>query len=241
MDDAFRAGVLAKFAAAKPLTEDEAEKAFLYGAGGVGGSFLANTALASTLRPSNTKWSQAQAEQMMRQMKIHRVRINPPSGISMGDVGMGWHKNAPFVQVPGGRGAEFLAHELGHVPRRHGGQASEIMKAKVSRSWVPLAGTGIGTLMAVKGQRGSLATRAAPFVSLAGSAPMLYDEARASVRGYKALKALKQLSPAELGTARRKLLHAFGTYGAMAAMMTAPAAALAAIKWNKNKNKEKKR
>lgn len=223
--------------AAAAMTEDEAERALRYGAGGAGGALISGVGLDKTLRPSNITWSPGMAKKMMAHMKINDVAIHQVPGISGGSSHTGIGDGKWFVAVaPGNQGAEFLAHELGHVSRKPVSNALFNADVVGTRQVLPLAGGAAGTMMALRGERGSLSTRIAPLVSLAGSAPMLYDEARASIRGYKALKALG-LKPTELSVARRKLLHALGTYGSMAALMTVPAAAIAAAKWKKRERR----
>jgi hypothetical protein len=127
----------------------------------------------------------------------------------------------------------MLAHELGHVPRKKLNFRKTVAHGFATRSVLPTAGAIGGTAMALKGKRGSWTTRLAPAVAIGSQIPLLHNEARASLRGYRALKAMGTLSKPELRTARRKLLHAFGTYGTKSLAMTAPAAAIAAVRWRK--------
>jgi len=107
-------------------------------------------------------------------------------------------------------GPQFAAHELGHG--RLWNKSDRLRKVLMgSRALAPLAtlGTTIGAGVA---DTDSKFSKAMPLAGLAATAPVLADEAYASLKGYGALKRIGS-KPAVLRTARRQLGKAFGTYG----------------------------
>jgi len=219
------------------LNEGEARKALLYGGAGMIGGSAATKGIALSLKPSSAKWNESDAQRMMQHMKLKNVDVNARPGmhaaISHMDVEHG--TNRPFVVVPAHHGPELLAHELGHVSRKGRSAAGFHAQNRIVRGALPIAGAIGGTAMALKGKRGSWTTRLAPAVAFGSHVPTLVSEGRASIRGYKALKALGKYTPSELRGSRRNLIKAFSTYGLGALASTAPAAAIAAMRWKKKK------
>jgi hypothetical protein len=107
-----------------------------------------------------------------------------------------------------GYSAPTLAHELGHAQRAEKGWSPKA--EQVLRMAAPVAGTA-GSIYGVLKRKPLLAGS----LSLLGSAPLLVEEAGASLRGYKALKKIG-LSESDLKQARKVMMKAFGTYGSHA-------------------------
>ncbi len=131
---------------------------------------------------------------------------------------------------------EVVAHELGHIANYRHKVKGPLLH--VGRAAGPLAGLVVGGSMAAKGEEGSAKVKAAPLITAAGHAATLGDEAAASIRGYKHLKAMGIHSPGALKHMRRNLAKAFLTYGIGAGAMTAPVAYLS---WKRGWSKKKKK
>jgi hypothetical protein len=125
-----------------------------------------------------------------------------------------------------------VAHELGHAKNyyktRFGkgrmrlglktfGPATGANRSKGAILMAGLAGLAPGDSKAADYGSVGLATAAV--------APLLYEEGKASVQGYKGLKSLGTLSPAKLKASRKALMKAFGTYGAAGALTIGSVAA----------------
>jgi hypothetical protein len=106
-------------------------------------------------------------------------------------------------------GAHFLAHELGHGHLRQSGLGKVIAGLR----WPGVAVGGLGGLVAsTAADPDSPVSKYAPLAGALGVAPMMADEAYASLKGYGAMKRLGY-DPQALSAARRQLGKAFGTYG----------------------------
>lgn len=197
---------------------------------------VGSAGIAKTIQPSDVHLADAMLQGLKSKMGVgntHHVFINDWRGSRA----MLTPKGVAWVEAPT-RGAEFMAHELGHAAQNK----SKLWRhANITgRKYGPLAGMLAGGAMIGYGDEGSVATRAAPFVTAAGFMPMLADEAAASIRGIRGLKRMG-VSGKQLNKARINMLKAFGTYGAMAAAGTLPIAALSAYRWNKKQQGKKKR
>jgi hypothetical protein len=227
------------------------------GGAAVGASAPVSAALAKSMK-SHGKTSPAEIEKMKKHFgvkpKVHsadfrQARAVPhggstPSGIhgvermghrAMGGTDSHWHeavKGHGAVYTPTTHSPELAAHELGHIALRKHPAARAALRH--GRSYGHLVGTGLGGAMAVGGERGSKKVKAAPFVAAAGHLPKLVDEAAASVKGYRALKALGH-SKKTLRHARGNLAKGFGSYAVQSAAHIAPVAAVSALKWKKKK------
>lgn len=151
----------------------------------------------------------------------------------------------------GGAGANpaMLAHEIGHtsgwaLPKSKWG-ARLYTGSRLGAMVSPLAALGLSAYTA---KPEDTALRSAGKGGLTGgglglglSAPMLFEEGRASLRGLRALKTLG-LSPAARRAARGALLRAFGTYGATAVLPAAGIGILGALlgRWVKRRRLAKK-
>lgn len=122
------------------------------------------------------------------------------------------------------------AHELGHanLHQRFGNLVtvpSMISRVIQANPRLGTAVAGSGALAGAIADEDSRLGDAAQYVGAAAMAPMLADEAYASIKGYGALKKYLKTA-AERRAARRHLLKAFGTYGAAASpIIVAPIAA----------------
>lgn len=231
---AFEVGVKEALAARKRSDEQRAEdaavgtlKGFGLGtAGGIGGQVLISTPLGLSIDPSDIELSDAQIKQLKRELKVPTVGHEHITDWSRS------HYN-PMQRVARApkKGAEMMAHELGHANiHRRKGLSRALLAGRVGG---PLAGMLAGGAMLYGGDEGSTMTRAAPLAPVVGWAPTLADEGLSSIRGYKALKRVSGASPEALKRARRNLMKAFGTYGGAALGTTLPFAYLAAKKWKK--------
>jgi Zn-dependent membrane protease YugP len=134
------------------------------------------------------------------------------------------------------------AHEVGHAVNY---SKNKILTAlsRTSRTIgkAPLvAGAMVGGLMvAAPEDAESWAVKAAPAMPILFHAPVLADEALASVRAFKGMKGLGTYSAKTLKQAKGNLVKAFGTYLLQAAAVSAPVAALSIGRVMQSK-KEKK-
>lgn len=125
---------------------------------------------------------------------------------------------------------EIIAHELGHAAGHDPKRTPKILRALFrAPRLVALAAPVVGGVMAAQ-DPDSVTAKLAPVGALAMNAPLLADEAAASLRGYKAVKNLGTYGPKTLKLMRNNMLRAFGTYGAAAAAATLPVALIAAIR-----------
>jgi hypothetical protein len=127
-----------------------------------------------------------------------------------------------------GHPAALLAHELGHA------QSAERTKYPKLRSALEAASVLGG---AVGGAAYMLKGRPIPaaIASTMIMAPTLIEEARASIKGVRALKNTNSFSTKELKAMRGQLLSAYGTYAAVAGGLVGSTAAWAkAIQGKKN-------
>lgn len=118
------------------------------------------------------------------------------------------------------------AHEAGHI-RLHR-KSPLVTAARVGGALV--AGLGPISYLAYKVAKREV-PKMLPVVAMTagGFAPILADEAYASIKGYKSLKESKKYSPSELKTMRNKLMAAGGTYAAVPGTVLAMAGTIAAI------------
>lgn len=120
-----------------------------------------------------------------------------------------WDQDAGRIYDPG-----VTAHEAGHIELHR--KSPLVTAARVGGALTAALGTTayIGTQLA----RGKT-PRVLPVAAMIGGgfAPILADEAYASIRGYKALQQSKEYTPSELKVMRNKLLAAGGTYAAIPA------------------------
>lgn len=237
---AYKAGLhdsLEKVAARrrKGMSEEERENRILGGgilgfAGGMASQkHIGNPAAQSLVRsvnPSDIHLSNAMTKELKKRMGTSNIKHE-------------WLKdwrdshytiNSRVARAPR-KGAEFMAHELGHAAS----DKNNVWRAfnLTGRKLGPIAGMLGGGAMALAGDEGSTTTRLAPVVTAAGFAPTLIDEGLASIRGYRGLKGMKGVSPEQLKKVRKNLLKAFGTYGSFALAGTLPVAAVSAYRWKK--------
>lgn len=125
------------------------------------------------------------------------------------------------------RAPSILAHELGHnaAHRRYGSLLSNLMS--MGSKPAAVGGALLGAGLAFDSKEGDWKGKAAIPVALAGSIPVLTDEFLASKH---AVKALRKLDPANVKTMTKNLQRAWGTYGAAAAALAVPTAAILAAK-----------
>jgi hypothetical protein len=109
-------------------------------------------------------------------------------------------------------GRHILAHELGHEAAARGLGRLQVPLRRLG----PVVQQAVAPGVALAADPDSTAAKAAPLLALAGTAPILGEEAYASLKGYGALKRMSA-SPAELAIARRQLGKAFLTYAGHAA------------------------
>lgn len=151
-------------------------------------------------------------------------------------------KKGGIVYGPRG-GADAVAHELGHAANwaKNKGLSSLSTAGRIPilRKASLLAG---GIMSVAPEDAESAIVKAAPLAPGVIWAPLLADEALASVRGYKGLKSVGKFSPQVLKKARGNLMKAFGTYLIGAAKWTAPVAAASAarIAYTRKKRKREK-
>lgn len=138
--------------------------------------------------------------------------------------------------VPEHAGRHVGAHELGHAAFG-ASLPGKIHKFTKARMVGPMAGLIGSAYLAGTGDPDSAKAKwLAPAVALAGLSPVLGEEAIASIKGYRAMKALGA-SAQELKHARRQLAKAWGTYGALMTpmMLGAPLAIRAVRKYQRGK------
>jgi len=116
-----------------------------------------------------------------------------------------------FTLTPRKAGAHIGAHELGHARFGEKKLGRFVRKLRLPGGLAAgLAAPG----MAAFGEEGGTAQKLSPLVGLAGAAPVLGEEAYASLKGYKGMKQTGKYAPAALKAGRRQLMKAWGTYGA---------------------------
>jgi hypothetical protein len=139
---------------------------------------------------------------LMGKEKIKMVPGTP--GASMGPTNR-------FMQGSAKQHISITAHELGHLSGKAGKSALWKNSQHLARQGTPVSAfAGWFTKPGGKGE--NLAIGA----SVAGTAAIVGEEARASIKGYKALKEAK-FSPQTLKQGRKTLLLAGGTYAAAGA------------------------
>lgn len=125
---------------------------------------------------------------------------------------------------------ESVAHEMGHAANAVKNKVLTALANTTRRmgAAVPMAGAVAGGLMAIAPEDAeSLVVKAAPLMPVLAYAPILADEALASVRAVKGMKAMGTHSSKVLRKAKGNLVKAFGTYLLDAAAMAVPVAAVA--------------
>lgn len=124
-----------------------------------------------------------------------------------------------LIAAPMDAGPHIAAHEFGHGLF----QKSNIGKLTQALRLPALLGLVAGNATAATADPESTASKLSPLMSAAGIAPILGEEAAASLHALGLMKKL-QYSPEALSTARRQLGKAFGTYaiGLGAPMIAAP-------------------
>jgi hypothetical protein len=162
----------------------------------------------SLFLPSNPRWA--------RLLEKHpQLSTLLPPHVTVEDV-----RNGKILASP--HGQEFLAHELGHASMGR-------VRAAIGKLRIPLAGAGLLGGLAALGSDDNRVSKVAPWITAAGYAPTLGEEALASIKGYRGMKSLGA-SPEVLRAARSNLTKAFGTYGAIAAGTTLPIAVAAYLR-----------
>ena len=114
------------------------------------------------------------------------------------------------ILAPSKAGPHFAAHEFGHA--LFGGSGV----GKLTRA-VRLPGFMLGNIAgattATIADPDSTASKLSPLMSAAGMAPMLGEEAMASINAIKSMRRTGVFSPAQMSLAKKQLGRAFGTYG----------------------------
>jgi hypothetical protein len=133
-----------------------------------------------------------------------------------------------------------LPHEVGHAANRVKNKVLRALSVTVrnSKSLMPLSAIAGGIMTSAPEDAESLAVTMAPALPLLAYAPVLAEEALASVRGIKGMRDLGTYSPKVISQAKGNLVKAFGTYLMSAAAYAAPIAVLSAgRKWMGKKEK----
>jgi hypothetical protein len=148
-----------------------------------------------------------------------------------------------LVGPPKGR-MGVAAHELGHAANAAKNKllfSLAITSRKVPLIGMPGVGAVVGGIMAAAPEdANSWVVKAAPIMPVLFHAPVLADEALASIRGLKGMKALGTYSPQVLKKAKGNMIKAFGTYLLEAAALSAPVAGIAAARIATGNSKKKK-
>ena len=135
----------------------------------------------------------------------------------------------------------ILAHEVGHAVNY---AKNKILTALATTSRFirgPEVGAIVGGVMAAAPEDAeSWVIKAAPAMPVLFHAPVLADEALASVRAIKGMKSLGSYSPKVIQKAKGNLVKAFGTYLLHAAALSAPVAALSVGRVMEGRSKKKK-
>lgn len=231
---------LRKISEAKPEGGSGALVGVGAGWGAASGAGLAqkhlSSRLAGSIKPSEAPMSGRTVAELQKRLSLTKAFNTPhwqqsmsmdkggikPMKRFIGDV-MGLPKK--FVETGISRGAvmaplkhspEFLAHELGHASFRDPARSGRLVRTLIkARGLGPLAGIiGGGAMLAQDPD--SAAAKLAPAAVAAGYAPMLADEAGASLKGVRTLKSMGKYTPA-MG---KSLGRAFGTYALPAAAAT---------------------
>ena len=113
-----------------------------------------------------------------------------------------------FVIAPMNAGPHFSAHEFGHAA--FGGSALGKL-THLARVPGALAGNIAGLTAATTSDPDSTASKLSPLMAAAGVAPILGEEAAASINAIKSMKRTG-FSPQQLSMAKKQLGRAFGTY-----------------------------
>ena len=112
------------------------------------------------------------------------------------------------VFAPLNAGPHITAHEFGHQAFRGSGVGKLTNKVRFPAS---LVGNIAGLTTATAADPDSTASKLSPLMSAAGIAPIIGDEAMASINAIKAMKRTG-FSPQQLSLGKKQLAKAFGTY-----------------------------
>ena len=112
------------------------------------------------------------------------------------------------IMAPMKAGPHFTAHEFGHA---RFGNSTLGKLLHVARTPGALAGNIAGLTAATAADPDSTASKLSPLMAAAGVAPILGEEAAASINAIKAMKRTG-FSPQQLSMGKKQLGRAFGTY-----------------------------
>jgi hypothetical protein len=145
-----------------------------------------------------------------------KVKATSPVKVHEGDMPMfhpGWGADKPHI-VARSNSPSTLAHEIGHA-EIHNSRLGRLVQNKattIGGKLSPLIGFAGG--LATGGSEDETTRNVGMSSGAIAAAPMLAYEAGASVKGYQNLKRLGA-NPQELARARKILIPAWGTYGAL--------------------------
>lgn len=215
-------------AAFEKLAADKADRAKRTGLGLFGsvGASAGGMAALSALRPSIIKTTigggEPETARMAESFKKHyglntRINTMDPSDPLMKNIGPHYNPQLGEVNVPKGVNKGTLLHELGHAQDF---KKYPNLKFIGSRQAAPIVGGIAGlSLLASKDPE---KRKYAPYVSTAGTIPMLYQEGKATttalrhvnrVQGKKEMfKTLRNILPAQLSYLAMPLMAGGGTY-----------------------------
>lgn len=145
-----------------------------------------------------------------------------------------------LTPTPGKGDVGVYAHELGHAVSAKKNKILSGVQGFARKGAVQGASVIASALMAVAPDDAeSLVVSAAPAVPALVQAPILAEEALASLRGYKAIKGIGIKDAKVLKKARGNLIKAFGTYLVGAGIMVAPSAGAVAYRKTQEKKQGK--
>jgi hypothetical protein len=135
-----------------------------------------------------------------------------------------------LIAAPLDSGPHIAAHEFGHgiFQKSNLGKVTQALRLPGA-----LLGIGAGNATAAMTDPDSTASKLSPLISAAGVAPIIGEEAAASIHALKLMKSMGY-PPEALSTARRQLGKAFGTYalGLGAPVVAAPYIVRKIKQWN---------
>jgi hypothetical protein len=138
-----------------------------------------------------------------------------------------------LIAAPLDAGPHIAAHEFGHgiFQKSNIGKVTQALRLPGA-----LFGIGAGNVTASLTDPDSTASKLSPLMSAAGVAPILGEEAAASIHALKLMKSMGY-HPEALRTARRQLGKAFGTYalGLGAPVVAAPYLIRKIKQWNQSR------
>ncbi len=133
-----------------------------------------------------------------------------------------------------------VAHEVGHAVNNAKNKILTALARTGRLIGGPTVGAVVGGVMSAAPEDAeSWVVKAAPALPILFHAPVLADEALASVRAVKGMKSLGTYSPKVLKKAKGNLVKAFGTYLLQAAALSTPIAALSVGRVIEGRRKKK--